>query len=113
MGLCSSKQIKDANTKSNKRVKYLRTDGGGEYTGALTPLLSSYGLHISQQRPTHLNPMAFQTEHSTIWYEQCLFTHICHNPFGTKLFNMQSTSRIVFRIQPSATILHSRYGTIN
>src|SRR5437667_7801959 len=36
--------IKDTNTKSNKRVKYLRTDGGGEYTGTLIPLLLSYSI---------------------------------------------------------------------
>src|SRR5437762_11864011 len=35
--------IKDAHTKADKKVKYLRTDGGGEYIGFLTPLLSSYG----------------------------------------------------------------------
>src|SRR5438477_4492017 len=36
--------IKDAHTKADKKVKYLRTDGGGEYTGFLIPLLSSYGI---------------------------------------------------------------------
>ena len=53
--------IKDAHTKANKKVKYLRTDGGGEYTGFLTPLYQPTVLHISQQRPTRLNPTAFQS----------------------------------------------------
>src|SRR5436190_8503712 len=36
--------LKDVQNKANKTVKFLRTDGGGEYTGFLTPLLSSYGI---------------------------------------------------------------------
>ena len=108
--------IKDANTKSSKRVKYLRTDGGGEYTGSLTPLLSSYG--ITHQPTVPYTPQSNGiserlTEHSTIWYEQCLFTRIYHNPSGTKLFSMLPISKTVFHTQLSATILHSRCGTIS
>ena len=43
--------LKDVQNKANKTVKFLRKDGGSEYTSFLTPLLSSYSITYQLTAP--------------------------------------------------------------
>src|SRR5205814_1596327 len=50
--------IKQIETETELKIKYLRTDGGGEYQGDLTPLLKEMGIkhiHVPEQRRKSLN----------------------------------------------------------